>query len=105
MEIIVALITALGVVGAASVPNWRFQRKVHRENRDDHAANAAASRQQYAAIGEKLTELAGESRDTRADLREFKTDFRSHLNELGDDLIAVADRVTAIETPAPQEDQ
>ncbi|NBU34765.1 hypothetical protein EBS40_09165 [bacterium] len=77
---IVAVIT--GVFGILTI--W-VQARVHRDNRNDHAATAAVVQTTAAAV-ELLAEghkelIAGQS-EIKADLREVKADLRDHSQRL-----------------------
>lgn len=70
----VAVAAVTGLFGLATV---LFQRKVHRDNRADHAATA-----------EVVREMRGDVSEIKADVREVKADIRSHgerLRRLEDD--------------------
>ena len=78
--IIVAVIG--GVFGLATI--W-LQARVHKDNRNDHAATAAVVQTTAAAV-EQLAEghkelIAGQS-EIKADLREVKADLRDHSQRL-----------------------
>jgi hypothetical protein len=64
-----------GVFGLATI--W-LQARVHKDNRDDHAATAAVVDTIAAVIGDMRTDQI----EIRADLREIKADLRDHSHRL-----------------------
>ena len=64
--IVVALIT--GTFGLLNI--W-FQRRVHRDNRNDHAETS-----------ERIRELTGHVRDVHDDVKDVRSTLRQHANRL-----------------------
>ena len=71
--IIVAVIG--GVFGLVTI--W-LQAKVHRDNRDDHAATSAVVDGIAAVVGD----MRADQIEIKADLREVKADLRDHSHRL-----------------------
>lgn len=72
--VIAAVIALVGILAA----QWRQNRRVHRENRDDHAATGRKVDQLVAGQSEFRTDI----REMRADVRDIKSDVRSHGDRL-----------------------
>lgn len=64
-----------GVFGLATI--W-LQARVHRDNRNDHAATAAAVDGIAAVVGD----MRADQKEMRDDLRDVKADLRDHSQRL-----------------------
>lgn len=76
-------VTTVGGVIVAVISN----RKVHRDNRNDHQETAAKVDQLldgHAELGRKVDELAADVRDVKADVRDLKTADRETDTRLND---------------------
>ena len=86
-----------GVVGAllaalaVAIPSWLTQRRVHRDNREDHASTAAV----VAQIAVDMTEVKSDVRDVKADVRDLKAADRMLTQRLDEHIAEQPPRRTA----------
>jgi len=76
----VAIITGMFAIAGVLLSLLQQTRKVHRENRNDHAKTMVDVK----LLAETLTEVHHDVRDTRADVREIKGTLRHHDSRLSD---------------------